>query len=275
MQSNMDLNAHHTAVQRALELGRAGNPEGLPELIKLLTLPSADVRRLAASAIGKLSGFGADSKAAVKALAPVALRDPHPQTQQYALKALKTYGAAGAELLQDLRDLAVNPRARDYVRMAAHAAAQAVEADILATAAAAVHRCIKCGGDVAPGERRIAEWLTANNIVFRYDNRFRIIKGYAIRPDFYLPEYDVYIEYWGMEANLDYQIGMLEKKKLYQQAGKRLLSFYRHEKQDIAQLLRERISRYMQIAETPSSRSASTNNVSQPCFRFTRAKVRW
>ena len=32
--------------------------------------------------------------AAVQALAPVALRDPHPQAQQYALKALKLCGAA-------------------------------------------------------------------------------------------------------------------------------------------------------------------------------------
>ena len=66
---------------------------------------------------------------------------------------------------------------------------------------------------LTPSERRIAEWLAAHGIAYRYDNRFRIIKGYAIRPDFYLPEHDLYIEYWGMDT-LDYQIGMLEKKKL-------------------------------------------------------------
>ena len=43
------------------------------------------------------------------------------------------------------------------------------------------------------GERLIAEALAALGLVFRYDNRFRIIKGYAIRPDFYLPELDLYI----------------------------------------------------------------------------------
>jgi len=107
------------------------------------------------------------------------------------------------------------------------------------------------------GERRIAEWLAANHITYRYDNRFRIIKGYAIRPDFYLPELDLYLEYWGMEDNLDYQIGMLEKKKLYQQAGKRLLSFYRHEKSDLAHLLHERLSRYMRIGEPGTSAVAS------------------
>ena len=58
-----------------------------PELMNLLTMPSAEIRRLAASAIGKLAGFGADAVVAVRALAPAALHDPHPQVQQYALKA--------------------------------------------------------------------------------------------------------------------------------------------------------------------------------------------
>jgi CRISPR-associated protein Cas4 len=62
-------------------------------------------------------------------------------------------------------------------------------------------------------------------IAYRYDERFRIIDGYAIRPDFYLPEYDVYIEYWGMDT-ADYKIGMLKKQKLYQETGKRLVSVY-------------------------------------------------
>lgn len=75
------------------------------------------------------------------------------------------------------------------------------------------------------GERIIAEWLTEQGIAFRYDERFRILDGYAIRPDFYLPELDVYIEYWGMDTS-DYKIGMLKKQKLYQQAGKPKLRQY-------------------------------------------------
>src|SRR2546429_289624 len=71
-------------------------------------------------------GFGADASAAVPALASVALRDPHPQAQQYALKAIKAYGAAARRLLPDLDDLAVNQRVKDYVRRAAHSAAEAI-----------------------------------------------------------------------------------------------------------------------------------------------------
>ena len=86
MNSDMDQRSHHQGVQRALELGRGTNPGALTELVGLLSLPSAEIRRLAASAIGKLAGFGADAPAAVQALAPIALRDPHPQAQQYALR---------------------------------------------------------------------------------------------------------------------------------------------------------------------------------------------
>jgi len=38
------------------------------------------------------------------------------------------------------------------------------------------------------GEKRIADWLTAHGIAYRYDAKFRIIAEFQIRPDFYLPE---------------------------------------------------------------------------------------
>lgn len=75
------------------------------------------------------------------------------------------------------------------------------------------------------GERRVADWLSAHDIAYRYDDKFQIIQGFAIRPDFYLPRYDVYIEYWGLDTT-DYKIGMLLKQKLYQQEGKKLISVY-------------------------------------------------
>lgn len=75
------------------------------------------------------------------------------------------------------------------------------------------------------GERRIAEWLAAHGVAYRYDDKFQIIQGFAVRPDFYLPASDLYIEYWGLDTT-DYKIGMLLKQKLYQQEGKKLLSLY-------------------------------------------------
>ena len=297
MTHTMDRALHHQYVQRTIALGRTTDPTVLPELAHLLTMPSPEIRRLAASAIGKLAGFGADPAAAVAALMPVALHDPHAQAQQYALKALKGYGAAAEAHLHDLDDLAANPEARDYVRVAASAAAREIRDAVRIASDQAGHFCQKCRRSVAPdeydrsqkafqrtdcdhcfdavflqrrnwetqvemnktieaadgtlvqsdGERIIAEGLAALGVVFRYDNRSRIVKGYAIRPDFYLPEFDLYIEYWGMEDNLDYRIGMLEKQKLYQQAGKRLVSLHAHEKPHLREVLRERLSLRMRL----------------------------
>ena len=75
------------------------------------------------------------------------------------------------------------------------------------------------------GERRIAEWLAAQGLAYRYDAKFRIIGEFQIRPDFYLPELDVYIEYWGMDTP-QYKMSMYKKQTLYQQEGKRLISIY-------------------------------------------------
>ena len=96
------------------------------------------------------------------------------------------------------------------------------------------------------GERKIADWLTKNNILFRYDQRFRIIDNYAVRPDFYLPEFDLYIEYWGMDTT-DYKIGMLKKLKLYQQEGKKLISIYPDDIISLDKILKEKLSKHIRI----------------------------
>lgn len=94
------------------------------------------------------------------------------------------------------------------------------------------------------GERIISDYLHSYGISFRYDERIRLIEGYAIRPDFYLPEYDVYIEYWGMDT-LDYKIGMMKKQKLYQMEGKKLISLYFRDKSRLTEILREKLSGFM------------------------------
>jgi len=266
---------HQKAVQLALALGRSGDPAVLAELLELLRLPSNEVQRLAASAIGKLAEFGAAADVAVKALAPLALHGRHPQTQQYAIRALRKYGAAGCEHVQDLRDMARNPANRNYVRAAAKTAADAIEQAARDAAADGTYRCRRCNAIVpeedaarsdaafqrifcsrcfdetfltrrnfetqvelsktveardgtlvqSKGEKRIAEWLTEHGLAYRYDAKYRIIGEFQIRPDFYLPELDVYIEYWGLDTP-QYKMSMLKKQMLYQQEGKRLISIY-------------------------------------------------
>jgi DNA-directed RNA polymerase subunit RPC12/RpoP len=291
MNSRMDISQHHALTQRALELGRSQDPACVPELVRLLRMPSPEIRRLAASALAKLADFGADAASAVAALAPVALRDPHPQTCQYALKALKCYGAAASAHLHDLDDLADNERVKDYVRKAAHSAATGIREAIRLQQENALHKCSRCGREVtseeharsqqafqrtfcdpcfdevyldrrnfdtkvelnktiiakagtlvqSDGERLLADWFSRNGIAYRYDERFRILSGHAIRPDFYLPELDVYVEYWGMDT-ADYKIGMFKKQQLYQQEGKRLISLYPADKPRFDTVLRTKLS---------------------------------
>ncbi len=96
------------------------------------------------------------------------------------------------------------------------------------------------------GERKISEWLYNHSIKYRYDERYRIIENYAVRPDFYLPEFDVYIEYWGMDS-IDYKIGMLKKLKLYQQEGKKLISLYPEDKNNLDVVLKRKLEKYVRI----------------------------
>ncbi len=209
------------------------------------------------------------------ALAPIALKGPHAQTQQYAIRALKKFGAEAQAQVNDLRDLARNPASRDYVRAAAKTTADAIDLASQDTEAGVKHRCQRCNTAVSPeehgrsseafqrvfydrcfdevflerrnfetqveinktveardgtlvqseGEGKIAEWLTAQGLAYRYDTKYRIIKEFQIRPDFYLSELDVYIEYWGMDTP-QYNMSMYKKKMLYQQEGKRLISVY-------------------------------------------------
>lgn len=284
----MDRNLVKQHRDRAVELGRSGNPSTLPELITLTRSPAASVRKLAASAIGKLAER-VEAEQAVSALIPL-LRDPFPQVRQYTAKALSAYGADAQLALSDLRDMAVSPVEPQYNNNCAKRSIELIEEARRIAESQAVHCCQRCGVKLehdefvrsqkafqrpfcnycfdevflerrnfetkvelqknirakdgtwvqSHGEQLICEALDAEGIRYRYDERFRILDGYAIRPDFYLPEFDAYVEYWGMDTT-DYKIGMLKKQKLYQQQGKRLISLYPADKPHIRQILLDKL----------------------------------
>lgn len=277
--------------ERAVELGNSGDPAALPELVELTRSPAANVRRLAASAIGKLAGV-VDAATAVSALVPM-LRDAKPQVRQYSASALGAYGSLAKCALSDLRDMAISPVEKEYNNNGAKRAIEIIEEASRIEERQATHCCQRCGVELehdeytrsqkafqrpfcnycfdevflerhnfetkvelqkkirakdgtwvqSDGERLICEALDAERIRYRYDERFRILDGYAIRPDFYLPEFDVYLEYWGMDT-ADYKIGMLKKQKLYQQQGKRLISLYPVDKPVMAQVLLKKLDQY-------------------------------
>ncbi len=206
---------------RATELGKSARADAFDELVELVGSASPLVRRLAASAIGKLA----------------------------------------KDVLPDLRDLYKSPVEKDYVKRSVLTAGKQIRTAVEIAERSVVHGCKRCGVELehdeyvrsqkkirtregiwvqSDGERRIAELLAASTIRYRYDERFRILDGYAIRPDFYLPEFDVYIEYWGMDT-ADYKIGMLKKQKLYQQQGKKLVSLYPGDKPHMRETLLEKL----------------------------------
>jgi hypothetical protein len=262
-----------TLSARAKALGESASAEGFEELRGLCASESPLVRRIAASAIGKLSGI-VDADKAVETLMPM-LADAHPQVRQYATKALSAFGAKAKQVLPVLRDLYRNPTEKDYVKRTVKTAGLAIKESLKMQEGKTVHTCSRCGTVVQPdeyarsqrffqrtfcdvcfdetaterrnfetavedkkniqtlngtlvqsaGEKQVAEWLERHGIAYRYDGRLRIIEGFQIRPDFYLPERDVYIEYWGMDTPR-YKAGMYLKQDLYMHAGKKLISLY-------------------------------------------------
>ena len=98
-----------------------------------------------------------------------------------------------------------------------------------------------CTSDKSISDLPITFSSFTRHIAYRYDERYRILNGHAIRLDFYLPELDVYIESWGMDT-AKYKLGMLKKPQLYQQEGKRLISIHPSDKPDLDTILRRKLS---------------------------------
>ena len=294
-----------TLAARVKALGESADPAAFAELAAACASPSPLVRRLAASALGKLAGV-VDAAPSVDTLRPL-LSDPHPQVRQYAAKALGTFGTAAEKALPALRDMFRNPNEPDYVKRSVTAAGLAIKTALEIAAKQTVQACRRCGRTVAPdeyarsqrfferalcdtcfdetaterrnfetrvedaknirtvdgtlvqsdGERRVAEWLAAHTITYRYDARLRLIEGFQIRPDFYLPEYDVYIEYWGMDTPR-YKAGMYLKQDLYMHAGKRLISLYPDDKMRLDAALGAKL---VALTRTPPTAAASDDSL--------------
>ena len=250
---------------RATELGNGADAAAFDELAALTRSASARVRRLAASALGKLAGI-VPAESAVAALLPL-LGDAHPQVRQYSAKALGAFGAEARKALPDLRNLYRNPAETDYVKRSVLAAGKLIREAVRIADQEAIYQCRRCGVAVSADEfarsqkafqrvfcdKCFDEVYLDRRIAYRYDERSRILEGYAIRPDFYLPEFDVYIEYWGMNT-ADYKIGMLKKQQLYQQEGKRLISLHFREKDRLQELLEGKLSQYVRLPDAGSAR---------------------
>jgi len=96
------------------------------------------------------------------------------------------------------------------------------------------------------GEKRIAEFLEAEKIAYYYDERYRISGADTIRPDFYLPEFDLYIEYYGMDTP-EYNENRRRKHFLYQRAAKKLISVSFRDDAALVETLKAKLARYIRF----------------------------
>lgn len=86
------------------------------------------------------------------------------------------------------------------------------------------------------GERMIADYFFRHKIRYEYEKPAMGASNRRIaRPDFYLPDYDIYVEYWGMVNTEDgkdrkeYQKGMEWKIARYREADIKFISIYPQE----------------------------------------------
>jgi len=80
------------------------------------------------------------------------------------------------------------------------------------------------------GERKIANFLDENLIKYQYERSVLVnadyLKPRIWYPDFYLPEFKNYIEYYGMVGNQNYDQGTKKKQAVYAKAGMDVISVY-------------------------------------------------
>lgn len=79
------------------------------------------------------------------------------------------------------------------------------------------------------GEYRIAGFLDRHNIPYIYESPVAIDQRGKTRiwyPDFFLPDYGLYIEYYGMIGSPDYDRGVVEKTAAYAASGLTVIPVY-------------------------------------------------
>lgn len=80
------------------------------------------------------------------------------------------------------------------------------------------------------GERKIAYFLEDNNIQYHYEQGLLVHSGdqkpRIWYPDFYLPEFGMYIEYYGIVGDPDYDKGVTAKESAYSRMGLDVVPVY-------------------------------------------------
>lgn len=77
------------------------------------------------------------------------------------------------------------------------------------------------------GEQRIANYLYSCGIEYEYEHTYIRKDGGINKPDFFLPEYDVYIEYFGMKNySKKYRFEMHLKFETFKKENMKVITIY-------------------------------------------------
>ena len=111
----------------------------------------------------------------------------------------------------------------------------------------------KSGNNVqSKGENLIANFLYNNDIDFDYDSQITLKSneknrnGYTtnwVRPDFYLNESGIVIEYWGLKGKSDYDSKMDFKKRIYKECRQKFISIYPEDLSELDKKLHIKLKR--------------------------------
>lgn len=123
----------------------------------------------------------------------------------------------------------------------------------------------KLGVEVRSGaELRIAEYFDSIGLRYQYEKELEagiwIFTEKVSAPDFYLPDYDVYVEYWGMlkvENNYDrkkYERAMKYKMARYYDLGVKFISLYPDNLKNLDWIFRKKFKKVTGV-DLPAKRS--------------------
>ena len=128
------------------------------------------------------------------------------------------------------------------------------------------------------GERRIAYFLDTNSIKYQYESGLLVNaaeeKPRIWYPDFYLPEFGSYIEYYGLAGRKNYDRGIKTKEQIYSKMGLDVISVYpwmfAENWQDyiMKELKRSSIRKYRNLKAKPywSKQKTGTYHNSMPAY---------
>ncbi len=99
-------------------------------------------------------------------------------------------------------------------------------------------------------EREIYNYLILNGVKVRYEAIYKTPWGSIIRPDFYLPDYKIYIEYFGKEKGEDkkYDEIMKFKNELYHSSPIPFIILHSHDDANLYHAIKSKLARYINVS---------------------------